>query len=241
MSYQDFYNKYIGKRVAYPPLPTYECVSLVKQYLDECFGIKPGSWGDAKYYWLATNPTLLKRFNKIGGIIPKQGDIIILKPTIANKYGHIAIAHDSTTMLEQNGSTGTGIGTGNDAIRLRTIPIERLYGVLRPKVITKEPTDMYKNQTAKSWHDQAESWHKKFEQLTTDFKKSREEISLLRQTILALTDELNRANKSMLELKKGLPLSDPEPAIEPTEPAAAKPNLLHKLILAVLKLTGKTT
>lgn len=274
MTYQDFYIKYIGKRVLYPPVATYECVSLVKKYLLESFGIVPGSWGDAKNYWLNTNPALLSRFDKLQ-TTPQQGDIVILAPTAGNPYGHIAIAHNTTHMLEQNGSTGGGTGTGNDAIRLRAIPMARLYGVLRPKV--REQNEMIKtieaadklykllrpNSTATAGELQATAGKRSYEEFVNSAQaevqnrdqelqnkdaliaRLRNEISIDRQTILSLTDELNRTNRAALELKNRVDnVQKLDPIIMPIDPevfpAPPKPTLLHKLILAVINLRKKT-
>lgn len=134
MSTASFTKQWLGKRVDYDGVFAYQCVDLIKQYLRQEHGIKAGAWGNAKDYWLKTNPALLKKFAKVKGK-GKAGDIVILKPTATNKYGHIAIAINDKQMLEQNGSTGSGSGKGKDAIRIRQIPYDRVYGFLRPKTV----------------------------------------------------------------------------------------------------------
>lgn len=131
-----FQNKWLGKRVDYDGVYQYQCVDLIKQYLYECFDLHPQAWGDAKDYWLTTHPLILEKFNKVvykDGTRASKGDILILKPTPYNQYGHIGIATGAALFLEQNGATGDGDGAGGDEIRLREIPYSRLYGYLRPK------------------------------------------------------------------------------------------------------------
>jgi hypothetical protein len=43
------------------------------------------------------------------------------------------IAINSTTAIEQNGATGDGDGLGGDEVRYRTIPLNRVAGLLRKK------------------------------------------------------------------------------------------------------------
>jgi hypothetical protein len=104
----------------------YQCVSIIKPYLQN-FGLTPGSWGNAEDYWLNTNPAILTKFDKLNTRAIQAGDILVFRPR------HIAIAVNGSQMLEQNGGAGTGTGQGTDAIRIRTIPLDALYGVLRPK------------------------------------------------------------------------------------------------------------
>lgn len=133
MSTASFAQKYLGKKIDYDGVYGYQCVDLIKQYLKEEYGLAPGSWGNAIDYWTKTNPALLTKFDRIASQSPQAGDIVILNGTAGNPYGHIAVATDANTMLEQNGSTGGGSGTGADAIRYRAIPKTRIAGLLRPK------------------------------------------------------------------------------------------------------------
>jgi hypothetical protein len=140
MTYSGFKTKWLGKRVDYDHVYGYQCVDLIKQYLNERFGIKAGSWGNAVDYWYHTNPTILKKFDKLSTSKARQGDIVIFKGINGNPYGHIGVCDANVgtlsinvNTLEQNGSTGSGSGTGGDAIRVRGIPRWRVVGVLRPK------------------------------------------------------------------------------------------------------------
>ena len=60
-----FKNQWLGKRVDYDGVYLFQCVDLIKQYLAQLYGLKPGSWGDAKDYWLSTNPAILTKFDKV--------------------------------------------------------------------------------------------------------------------------------------------------------------------------------
>lgn len=138
MSLQQFINKWLGGRTDYDKVYAYQCVDLILQYLAECWGITSGVWGNAIDYWTKPTARLLQDFDKVGGT-PQAGDIVILQPTSTNPYGHIMIAVNSTTAIEQNGATGDGDGQGGDEIRYRTIPTARIAGLLRKKGTNMNP------------------------------------------------------------------------------------------------------
>lgn len=95
MNYQEFINEYNGKSFDYDRVAGVQCVDLAKMYLDKVFGIKPGSWGNAKDYFENFNNLSLKNsFTRIANtpsFVPKKGDIVVWG-TGVGKYGHIAIA-----------------------------------------------------------------------------------------------------------------------------------------------------
>lgn len=131
MTVEQFKDKWLGRRIDYDSVYFFQCTDLTKQYLHECFNIKPGAYGDAKDWFLSPNAMLLSAFTKTGGqALP--GDIVVYNPTPTNPHGHIGIAINNAVMLEQNG-TGGGDGLGTNAIRLRTINYARVLGLLRPK------------------------------------------------------------------------------------------------------------
>jgi hypothetical protein len=136
MSYQPFKDEWLGRRVDFDHVYFYQCVDLIQQYAYENYGIN-GVYGNAIDYWTRTDPRLLGKFDKVGGSDAKQGDIVVLYGLSGNIYGHIGIAESqdasNITILEQNGATGSGVGTGGDAIRTRAIPKSRVAGLLRPK------------------------------------------------------------------------------------------------------------
>ena len=54
-----------------------QCVDLIKAYLDKVFGIKPGSWGNAMYYWIdyPKHAQLVRAFDRISNtasFVPKK-------------------------------------------------------------------------------------------------------------------------------------------------------------------------
>ena len=139
MTYQQFKNKWLGKRVDIDKVYGFQCADLVKQYMFECFGIPNGSYGNAIDYWRNTNPKVLAKFDKLSTKETRTGDIVVMSGINGNPYGHIGVADSSAGwiyagILEQNGATGNGSSVGGDAIRVRNIPKWRVVGVLRPKV-----------------------------------------------------------------------------------------------------------
>ena len=145
MTYADFAKKWLGKRVDADGAFAYQCVDLIRQYIHEKHGApKTGAWGNAIDYWTRTNSNVLKYFTRVSGHNAKVGDIVVLHGLPGNPYGHIGIATGRSNatqveILEQNGSTGKGGGTGGDAIRTRFISRSRVAGLLRPKTATAPP------------------------------------------------------------------------------------------------------
>lgn len=137
MTYAEFKNKWLGKRVDADSLYGFQCVDLVKQYAVECYGVN--GKGNAIDWWYNPSPTILTKFDRVSTSSARRGDIVIFKGVNGNSYGHIGICDSDAGLinvntLEQNGSTGNGSGVGGDAIRVRGIPRWRVVGVLRQKV-----------------------------------------------------------------------------------------------------------
>lgn len=137
MSFDEFKTEWLGKRIDYDHVYQYQCVDLILEYIKECYGISNGVWGNAIDYWVHPSSALLNKFHRIGGNDALQGDIVIFNGNAGNPYGHIGIATgniDSVNVeiLEQNGATGGGTGTGGDAIRTRAVSRNRVAGLLRP-------------------------------------------------------------------------------------------------------------
>ena len=44
MTFDQFISKHLGKAMDYDGVSGVQCVDLIKYYLDEVFGIKPGAW-----------------------------------------------------------------------------------------------------------------------------------------------------------------------------------------------------
>lgn len=142
MAYQDFKNRWLGRRIDYDHVYAYQCVDLILIYIKEEFGLATGVWGNAIDYWNRPSAPLLGKFNLVAGSNAQQGDIVVLNGLAGNPYGHIGICESVTAttvnILEQNGA-GSGTGTGRDAIQVRGIPKSRVAGLLRPKPATPPP------------------------------------------------------------------------------------------------------
>lgn len=103
MKPQDFVNKYLGQTKGYPDDSQYlgECLSIVKLFIKEVYGISPPPSGtnSAYGYWSNFPNPLGVVFTKIKndpGVVPQPFDIIIWSPTASNSYGHIAIVKSAS-------------------------------------------------------------------------------------------------------------------------------------------------
>lgn len=103
MTLEEFIKKYDGKTVGYPE-GSYvgECLSLVKWYIKECFGINPPPSGSnsAYGYWSNFPSPLGDVFEKVANTptgVPNAGDIIIWNTNTGGGYGHIAVFLEGDT------------------------------------------------------------------------------------------------------------------------------------------------
>lgn len=135
MNYNEFIKAYEGKATDYDGAYGAQCVDLIKLYLDKVFDIKPGSWGNAKYYWIdfEKHPELTTNFTKIKNtltFVPKKGDIMVWQGGINGGYGHLAICTGDGNINhfyshDQNWSGKVCKKIKHD--------YKKVYGVLRPK------------------------------------------------------------------------------------------------------------
>ena len=137
LTFDNFVKNYINKGTDYDKVCGVQCVDLIKVYLDKCFGIKAGAWGNAKdYYEIYNNITALKtNFTRIKNtplFVPKKGDICIWGANISDEhnFGHIAIATGEGNIKEfytydQN--------WGGKPMRKVKHSYKAFLGVLRPK------------------------------------------------------------------------------------------------------------
>lgn len=135
MTYDEFVKTYNGKATDYDGAYGAQCVDLIKAYLNKVFGIKPGSWGNAKYYWInfSKHSELTNNFTKIANtasFVPKKGDIMVWDGDKGNGAGHVAICTgDGTTSYfysyDQNWN--------GKAMKKVKHDYRDVYGVLRPK------------------------------------------------------------------------------------------------------------
>jgi len=95
----------------------YQCVEFVKRYYLEHYNHKmPDSYGHAKSFY---DPDIkdgdinkrrdLTQFSNPGSTKPKVGDLIVMRPSRTNKFGHVGIVSEVTDkdveMIQQNGGT----------------------------------------------------------------------------------------------------------------------------------------
>ncbi len=101
MNFDQFINAHLGKAMDYDDSSGVQCVDLIKYYLDEVFGLKPGSLGDAREYYEKFNDkehTILRNnFTRIANdpdFVPQKGDITVWGADVSSSHdcGHIAIA-----------------------------------------------------------------------------------------------------------------------------------------------------
>ena len=147
MNYDEFVKAYNGKATDYDGAYGAQCVDLIKLYLDKVFGIKPGSWGNAKYYWLnyAEHKPLVEAFSRISNtpsFVPKRGDIMVWNGAKGGGAGHIAICTGEGNTSEfysydQNWN-------GKEMQRVKH-DYDDVYGVLRPKDQSKVAASSSKN------------------------------------------------------------------------------------------------
>lgn len=136
--YKEFKDKWLSKRIDYDKNYGYQCVDLIKQYLDECLG-----WWTVTALGNANQipANLLKKWfweiNPTKSII--QWDIIVRTKW---KYWHIAIVdriiQDYVYVLEQNWSwKNSWSWEWENAIRIKEYHISRFQTVLRNEDIIR--------------------------------------------------------------------------------------------------------
>ena len=99
MNFDEFVKTYLGKSTDYDKAAGVQCVDVIKIYLDKCFGIKAGKWGNAKDYYEGFNnvSVLRNNFTRIANtpdFVPQKGDICVWGANLSNEhnFGHIAVA-----------------------------------------------------------------------------------------------------------------------------------------------------
>jgi hypothetical protein len=141
ITYKEFLDKYLGQSKGYPD-GSYigECLSIVKLYIKECFGINPppsGS-GSAYGYWSNFPSPLGNVFEKVENtdtLIPEKGWIAVWEPWSANQYGHIAIVADgcTTSTLKNYAQNWT-----SKTFQLESNRYTNVIGFLKPKITNSE-------------------------------------------------------------------------------------------------------
>jgi len=140
MNYPEWKNQNMGKTIGYPD-GNYvgECLSEVKKYIKDCFGINPPTSGvtnppegAAFGYWTNFLNPLGSVFEKIANTptgVPQQGDIVVWGARSTNKYGHIAIFDSGNT----NSFTSLDQNWNGKKVHLQTHNYDNVLGWLHPK------------------------------------------------------------------------------------------------------------
>lgn len=144
---EQFLSDYLGKSKGYPDGKYVgECLSIVKIYIKECFGINPPPSGtnSAYGYWSNFPNPLGEVFEKVlntDDLIPQKGWIAIWQPWSSNPYGHISIVADgSTTGTLKNWAQNWTSRT----FQLESNRYTNIIGFLKPKSIINDMTDEQK-------------------------------------------------------------------------------------------------
>lgn len=145
-TFQEFKDNVIGRSLDYDGVAGYQCVDLVKVYLDWCFGINPGAWGNAKDYWNALNrPGMAEHFYRVQNtpdLVVQKGDIVVWGAMSGNPYGHVAIGLGEGDL---NGFQSLDQNWGTSYVKQVGHNFNNVLGVLRVKDTAKldgrqEPT-----------------------------------------------------------------------------------------------------
>ncbi len=140
MNFNEWVNKYIGRKTDYDGVYGVQCVDLIDCYIAQCLGLKKGFWGNAKYWWTRRNTSKWLK-NNFDFITPKYkngelkaGDIGI---RASGTYGHIFIIKEPTAdgrvkYYDQN-ADGSGAAM---TLRTKAYDSTTVTGILRPKVKT---------------------------------------------------------------------------------------------------------
>lgn len=144
ITYDEFVAKYNGKATDYDGAYGAQCVDLIKAYLNKVFGIKPGSWGNAKYYWLnfSKHSELVKNFTKIkntASFVPQAGDIMVWNGNVGGGCGHVAICTGEGNTSEFYSYDQNWNGKEMHKVKH---DYDDVYGVLRPKDQSKVKTSV---------------------------------------------------------------------------------------------------
>ena len=138
ITYDKFIKNHNGKAVDYDGTAWVQCVDLIKCYLNEVFGIKPGAWGDAHDYYdnFSARPQLVENFTRIANtpdFVPQKGDICVWKSSLSSGgWGHVSIAtgEGDTTYFYSYDQNWTG---NHDKCTKIKHDYNHFAGVLRPK------------------------------------------------------------------------------------------------------------
>lgn len=215
MNLEQFITKYKGKTLGYPEGQYVgECLSLVKVYIKEMFGIEPPPSGcnAARCYWSKFPSPLGTRFTKIpktDDFTPQAGDIMVWNENVGGGAGHIAICTGNNTGLRYFESLDQNWG-GREA-HLVNHTYANVYGVLRPKGVMndnqeldklrKQVTDLtqeveYKNEQIGNYDEQVKGLNIELEEEKAARKRDLQTIA----EKLACSDDLVEVLKEIEKL-----------------------------------------
>lgn len=127
MTHLQYLQDRIWKRIDYDQAFWFQCVDLVRHYMELVHWYKSGTFSGTAFKGFQTwSPFNSNREKKTSGN-PKQWDVIFRWPTKANWWSwHVAIVDSvkgtNITVIEQNG-VGTGNWLWNNAIRISAYPL----------------------------------------------------------------------------------------------------------------------
>ena len=146
ISLDEFIEKYKGKSVGYPNDNYFkgECLSLVKWYIKEVFGIDPPASGcnGARCYWSIFPSPLDNIFEKVPNtpnLVPKKGWVAVWDGSVGGGAGHIGIVADDKATKSTFNSFDSN--WGSKTAQIVTHNYNNVYGFLVPK--GNNMSDMY--------------------------------------------------------------------------------------------------
>lgn len=146
ISLDEFIEKYKGKSVGYPNDNYFkgECLSLVKWYIKEVFGIDPPASGcnGARCYWSIFPSPLDSIFEKVPNrpnLVPKRGWVAVWDGSVGGGAGHIGIVADDKATKSTFNSFDSN--WGSKTAQIVTHNYNNVYGFLVPK--GNNMSDMY--------------------------------------------------------------------------------------------------
>jgi len=145
ISLDEFIQKYKGKTVCYPEGKYCgQCLSLVKWYIKEVFGIDPPASGcnGARCYWSIFPSPLDSIFEKVPNrpdLVPKKGWVAVWDGSVGSGAGHIGIVADDKATKSTFNSFDSN--WGSKTAQIVTHNYNNVYGFLVPK--GNNMSDMY--------------------------------------------------------------------------------------------------
>lgn len=132
MLYQDWKAQALGKHLDVDGAFGAQCVDVYLDYIQTVIGVH--DWASVSGYGNAVDmydTVNTQYFDKLTGIIPRQGDVVIFNATTTNSAGHIAIVDSADTnfmqCIEQDGFNPTGVCYAKQRSYIN------VKGFLRPK------------------------------------------------------------------------------------------------------------